>query len=479
MQNQEISNDLLIDNEIEYHVIAFCILNGKEFYNIASELEPTDFYNEHLGGVFSIMKDRFKVGLNIDSAIIMSELKAKGRSALEANTLIMNILEGHGDIGAYKLEDYAKIIKNLSKKRQLKSIIESLPERIKEGENADTLCEETTTELMKIVTSSNNNIYDASRCVDELDEHLKNVENATGSGLLGITTGYKVLDAVTGGLLPGEVLTIAARPSIGKSSAAVSMAVHAIEKGKRVVFITLEMSTLDLLKKIISIKSRVSYTKLANGNKLSTETFNNEKEKVDLAKDWLRKTNLYIVDETNLTIGRLRSILKKIESQCGEIDIIFLDYLQLMVEPTLMKFGNTTVTTYLSQQIKICARFFKCPIVSLCQFNRGPEMERPQKPKLYHLRESGSIEQDSDMVIGLYRESRDPSIADKQKPENCVEFLFLKHRQGILKDFDAMFDNLTSGIVDPVQDKTEEQQQKQHSIFDAKASIDEDFLSDL
>lgn len=477
MQNQEIPNDLLIDNEIEYHIIAFCILNGKEFYNIAGELEPTDFYNESLGDIFSIMKDRFKIGLNIDSIIIEAELKAKGITAIEASKRVLNIIESHGDISSYKLEDYAKLIKNLSKKRQLKHIIEDLPARLKDGENADLLCEETTTELMKIVTSSNNNIYDASRCVDEFDEHLKNVENATGSGLLGITTGYKVLDATTGGLLPGEVLTIAARPSIGKSSVAVSMAIHAIEKGKKVVFITLEMSTLDLLKKIISIKSRVSYTKLANGNKLSTETFNNEKEKVDIAKKWLRGTNLYIVDETSLTIGRLRSILKKIESQCGGIDIVFLDYLQLMTEPTLMKFGNTTVTTYLSQQIKICAKFFKCPIVSLCQFNRGPEMERPQKPKLYHLRESGSIEQDSDMVIGLYRESRDPSIADKQKPENCVEFLFLKHRQGALRDFDAMFDNLTSGIVDPLQDKTE-QQQKQRSVFDVQ-NIDEDFLSDL
>jgi replicative DNA helicase len=460
MENQQ--EIQLVNYELEEQIIGYLLAHGQD-YDLTSILIASDFSDDFFKDCYTSMIETILDNKIVDAITILEKLKTKSydKSCL---TKINQLVESC-TLERDKVESYSKTLKELSKKRKSMAIMQEVlkPEEMMSKSSTE-IIEKVSNELVKIGAEDEEHIYDATACMKVFSDNMTKIKNLKDEGLIGVSTGFGMLDWATGGLEEGEEMVVAARPGIGKTSFALSMMLDMINNDKSVAYFTMEMSALQLTNKLVSIKGNIPFYKFASGYKPTTE----EDEKVNKVKEQLGKKKFFIVDEPGLSTSRLRGHIRKLEKANGKkLDCLFIDYLQLMNEKG-MENNLVSMTTFISKMIKTTARYFETPIVLLSQFSRAVEQERPQIPRASHLRESGSIEQDADMIIALYREDRDPTVATdkRKKPINNVEVLWLKHRNGPMKNFDLMFDDTTTGVVDPKkQPKVEDNDKPKKQMF--------------
>ncbi|MCU0271597.1 MAG: replicative DNA helicase [Acidimicrobiales bacterium] len=257
-----------------------------------------------------------------------------------------------------------------------------------------------------------------------LDANLDRLEQLyeRGDAITGTPTGYTDLDALLSGLQPSALVIVGARPAMGKTAFALGMAAHAaIEANRPVLLFSLEMSQLELTQRLLCSESRVDSKNVRDG-KLTESDWS----KISHGVGRLAEAPIWIDDNPNVTVMEIRAKARRLKSRVGDLGMIIIDYLQLMTGRSSAENRQVEVSE-MSRGLKILARELECPVVALSQLSRGLELRHDKRPMLADLRESGSIEQDADVVMFLYRDE----VYNAESPDlGTAEVIVAKHRAG-------------------------------------------------
>ncbi len=281
--------------------------------------------------------------------------------------------------------------------------------------------------------SSANSVISLKDGLSETWERIENLSNSEDS-IRGVPTGFASLDKMLSGFQPSDLIILAARPSQGKTSLAIDMARRAaVNHGTSVAVFSLEMSSQQLIDRMLSAQAQVDLWKLRTGKQLSSEDFDN----IATALDTLSKAPIYIDDEAGKSVLAMRSVARRLKSE-KNLGLIVIDYLQLAT-PAQNKNSDNMVqqVTELSRAMKAMARELDVPVLCLSQLSRAVE-SRGGRPRLSDLRDSGSIEQDADVVMFIHNESKYKDISERN---NITEILIEKHRNGATGMVELYFDN--------------------------------------
>jgi replicative DNA helicase len=255
----------------------------------------------------------------------------------------------------------------------------------------------------------------------------------------GVPTGFAELDELTNGLHAGQMVIVAARPAVGKSTLALDLARSAaVKNGLTTVYFSLEMGKTELVMRLLSAEAGVPLNHIRNG-KMSEDDW----QQIVRKTGHVQEAPLFIDDSPNLTMMEIRSKARRLR-QRNDLRLVIIDYLQLMSSGRKVESRQLEVSEF-SRQIKLLAKELQIPVIALCQLNRGPEQRNDKKPMLSDLRESGSLEQDADVVILLHRED----AYDRDSPRaGEADFIVAKHRNGPTATVTTAFQGHYSRFVD-------------------------------
>ena len=408
--------------EAEQSVLGAILVRPEGMDEIVDLLQPADFFREAHGRIFQIMLGLYNNELPIDLVSVTQRLKDYGM--LEGCGGPVFLAELSEQVGfATNLHHYAKTVKDKSLLRQLLDAtqeiaagcfapVENVQEFIAAGvESLFVLTEDGPLEAESLETL----IPQGVAAIEVAYQHR--------GELLGVPSGFVDLDGYTGGFQGSDLIIIAARPSMGKTSLALDIATHAagLKEPSPGVFFSLEMSKEQLIRRQLAGKSRVSATRLRSGR-----LDNQDWVKIQTSAGTLLDFPVWIIDKSGLTPSQVRSQARRLKRKHG-IKWIVIDYLQLMHEPKA-KSREQEVST-ISRKLKGLAKELNIPVIALSQLNRDLEKRPNKRPQLADLRESGSIEQDADVVIFIYREA-----VYKEDCENptLAEVIVAKQRNGPL-----------------------------------------------
>jgi replicative DNA helicase len=400
-----------MDNE--KHLLG-CLLISSCFDDI--DLKVLDFYDLKHQEIYTAMSTLSSQGEPIDLLTVNTQLRG-----VKADVDHLYLADLMGMVGSASTYDfYAKRVKEDSKLRQLTAITEMTAQMAKDGSNpADTLIRSMEEKLATLQSTErgigNVNTNDmVNEVLDSVKRLKDNPQDTTG-----LTTGWKSLDHKLSGLHESDLIILAARPGMGKSSFALQLARNvAVEAKQPVFFFSLEMGAEQLIQRLVSGESKVELNKLRNGRVSDTEL-----QALELGSEIIKASPLFFNDKAGMQIKDLRSALKLHNSRNTPIGFVVVDYLQLMATGQ----GNSnmvTAVTEISRGLKMIAKDFNIPVLALSQFSRDIE-KRGGKPRLSDLRDSGSLEQDADIVMFISSESEQDSYGGKD-----VELTIAKHRNG-------------------------------------------------
>lgn len=410
--------------DAERSVLGSMLLESNALEQMLEQLRAEDFYSNAHQRIFESMARVRLLGNAVDLITLAEDLQRHGQLEAVGGTVylteLMEFVPTAANVGYY-----AKIVEEKSVQR---SLIRAGRDMIQDGMDTEKDVEEA-------LNAAEKRIYDISmRKTDDslapLSEIVPNAIAEIGDliarhgEITGVPTGFRDLDRVTNGLQKSDLIIIAARPAMGKSSFAMNIAQYAaVHAGRSVVYFSLEMSKEQLVMRMLCTEARVESQKIKEGT-LTDE----EMEALLGVTDVLQKGKLYIDDSGGSNVATIRSKCRRLQAQHG-LDMIIVDYMQLMNGT-----GNSAArkndnrqqeVADMTRAMKLLARELDVPILLLSQLNRGPEQRADHTPMIADLRESGSIEQDADMVILLYR----PQVYDETL-DNTSQVIIAKHRHG-------------------------------------------------
>lgn len=411
------------------------------------------FYSQRNGQVFKAMLDLHDETNSIDLIPLAELLRARGVVDAGETDFLVSLAEAVPS--ARNAAFYAKIVSDRSRLRRLISTAGEIMhmafntgEQVGDDAGADVL---DAAEQMIFDIASETEMQGPEVIGKLLSEELRRIElQAEGKGVAGVPTGFSDLDEMLGGLQPGEMVILAARPSMGKTALSLNLAEQVAFGGTTpwsprgsagepapVGFFSLEMSKEALVQRLLSSRSGIDAHKIRTGQ-LGGDGMSamDAWDKINTAAGELYEAPLYIDDSPGLTILQLRAKARRMSERYG-LKAIIIDYLQLLTAPGAARESRQVEVSTISRQIKALARELKVPVVCLAQLNRGAEQRERNRPKMSDLRESGSIEQDADVVALLHREAyyhkddeewlNDP---DNEEKINLTELIIAKQRNG-------------------------------------------------
>lgn len=412
------------DLQAEESLLGAMMLSAEAIAAAAGMVTASDFYKPGHGHVYDAIHTLYAAGQPADSVTVADELRRAGLlEAIGGHAVLAQIMSStpattNADRYARIVEEYALLRRLITVAGEIAELGYSVPEDVSKAlDRAESLVYDVNE---RRVTDSTQKL--SSLLSDNLDRLEQLYER--GDAITGTATGYLDLDHLLSGLQPSSLVVVGARPAMGKTSFALGMLAHAALEAsdpKPVLFFSLEMSNLELSQRLLCAEARVDSTKVRNGQ-LQTDDWS----KISRAMGRLAEAPIWIDDNPNLTIMEIRAKARRLKSQVGSLGMIVIDYLQLMTGRSNAENRQVEVSE-LSRGLKILARELETPVVALSQLSRGLEMRADKRPMLADLRESGSIEQDSDVVMFIFREEvYDP------RPENSgqAEIIVAKHRSG-------------------------------------------------
>ncbi len=423
------------NQEAEESVLGSLMLDKDALVKIVDILEPADFYNENYGLIYESALELYSEQLPTDIVNVSAKLKEKkllkqigGRAKL---TELIN-----GVPTASNIQSYAKIVKN---KSILRKLIQTASELVRMGyeekQPVDEILDHAEKKLFAVSQGSGNQEFISMSSLletafDRIDEIHKNKNKFRG-----VRSGFSDLDKLLSGFQKSDLIILAARPSIGKTSFALDIARQAALKEKSPVMIfSLEMSSDQLVDRMLAAEARVNLWALRTGN---LDEKNNDFQKIGEAMGVLSKAPIFIDDSATANIMEMRAIARRFQAEHG-LGLLIIDYLQLMEgRNNYSSDSRVNEISEISRGLKNLAKELNVPILALSQLSRAVENRSPQIPKLSDLRESGSIEQDADVVLFLYREDRENPETENQ---NIVEVHVAKHRNGPVGRINLYFD---------------------------------------
>jgi replicative DNA helicase len=437
--------------DLEEAVIGAMLIDKKGVDEVIDILQPEAFYKEANQHIFTAIHALFETSEPIDLLTVSAQLRKMGFLEKVGGDFYLVQLSKKVSTSAH-IEFHARIILQKFIQRSLIKISnEIIEDAFKESIDVFDLLDVAESKLYDVTQG---NIKKSSETAQNLVIQAKKriEEIAKRDGLSGVATGFEKLDALTSGWQPSDLIIIAARPGMGKTALTLSMARNiAVTKQTPVAFFSLEMSSVQLITRLISSETGLSSEKLRTGKLASHEW-----EQLNVKVGDLERAPLFIDDTPSLSIFDLRAKARRLSSQHG-IKLIVVDYLQLMTAGTSNKSGNREqeIST-ISRNLKALAKELNIPVIALSQLSRAVETRGGTKrPLLSDLRESGAIEQDADIVSFIYRPEYygiDEWDDDERTPsEGQAEFIVAKHRNGGLDNIRlkfignlGKFDNLES-----------------------------------
>ena len=460
MQNNDLSGKVPPQNlEAEQSFLGSLLIDKDAILKVADMVSEKDFYKNAHTIIFSSMKDLYARHEPIDIISLTNKLEEKnelqniGGRAYLAHISTASATSSH-------IEHYASIIqRKATLRRLLNSAAEITKLGYKEDEEIDKLLDEAEQKLFGVSQKYLKNAFvpvdkllsDAFERIDELHKH--------GGSIRGVPTGYPGLDNLLSGLQKSDLIIVAARPSVGKTTFALDIARQAAVKSKTPVGIfSLEMSKEQLVDRMLCSQANVSLWRMRSG-KLSDKADDNDFSRIGEAMGQLSEAPIYIDDSSSCSIMEIRSKARRLQIE-NNLGLLVIDYLQLMEGRG--KYGDNRVqeVAEITRGLKGIARELNIPVMALSQLSRAVEQTKPAIPKLSHLRDSGSIEQDADIVMFIYRKAADRNyIREELSPEEMhkAEIYIAKHRNGPTGKHDLYFDE------DAVSFKTIEQTYSENS----------------
>lgn len=411
----------------EQSVLGAVFIAPDTIISLADELDPDDFYRPANKIVFKTMLSLFKKGEPIDATTMVSALTNQGQiKEIGGINYVVELVNSTPT--SKNVEHYAKLVKE---KATLRKIIADLSESLSSAYQGDVSISDIISQTEKsMLNISNQNTGTGFRNVaDILDTHMQMVEtrSQTDGVVTGLSTGFVGLDKITTGLHEGNLIILAARPAMGKTALALNIAKHvATMERKPAVTFSLEMGAEELIERMLASEGMVPAYHLKTGN-LSTD----EWKRLVQAQNNLYDAPIFVDDTAGIRISEIRSNARKLAQEMGGLGVIIIDYLQLI---TGAKGENRQqIVSEISRELKILAKDLKVPVIALSQLSRAVEQRQDKRPMLADLRESGSIEQDADIVAFLYRDAYyQKEQADSQEANNVTELILEKNRHGSL-----------------------------------------------
>lgn len=411
----------------EQSVLGAVFIAPDTIISLAGELLPDDFYKPANKIVFKTMLSLLEKGEPIDATTMVSALTNQGDiSNIGGINYVVELVNSTPT--SKNVEHYAKLVKE---KATLRKVIAGLSDSLSSAYQGDVSISDIIAQTEKsMLDISNQNTGTGFRNVaDILDTHMQIVEtrSQTDGFVTGLSTGFVGLDKITTGLHEGNLIILAARPAMGKTALALNVAkyVSTIERKPAVIF-SLEMGAEELIERMLASEGMVPAYHLKTGN-LSTD----EWKRLVQAQNNLYDAPIFVDDTAGIRISEIRSNARKLAQEMGGLGVIIIDYLQLI---TGAKGENRQqIVSEISRELKILAKDLKVPVIALSQLSRAVEQRQDKRPMLADLRESGSIEQDADIVAFLYRDAYyQKEQADSQEANNVTELILEKNRHGSL-----------------------------------------------
>jgi len=408
--------------EAEVAVLGSILLDGEAMGTVVQFLKPADFYRTAHGRVYEVMQILYERGDPLDVLLVREECERLG------------ILEEIGDEFLARLasavsspahvEHYARIVSERAIARALISVSSEIQQAAYAGEHAaEDLLELAESRVFELGDQrATSGPQDVKALLNETFEEMER----GGQPAEGLLTGYYQFDDYTSGLRPGELIIVAGRPSMGKSTFALNLSMNAaIHGGKAIAIFSLEMTAQNIVKNMLCAKSSVPGQKMRRGGRFISQE---ERRRLQDAAGPLFESRIFVDDTPSLTPMMLRAKARRLKAKQG-LDMILIDYMQLM-EAGGGRRGvenRQQEISYISRSLKGLAREMGVPVIALSQLNRDAEKREGNKPKLSDLRESGAIEQDADVICLLYR----PWYYSRKDSEKLdAEIIIAKQRNG-------------------------------------------------
>jgi replicative DNA helicase len=427
------------DLEAEQSVLGGMLLSKDAIADVVEALRGDDFYKPAHQTIYEAVLDLYGRGEPADAITLSAELTKRGElgrvgGAPYLHTLISSVPT------AANAGYYARIV---SERAILRRLVEA-GTRITQMGYADT------GEVDEVVDRAQAEIYsvterrtseDYAPLAEIMEGTLDEIEaiGSRGGTMVGVPTGFTDLDALTNGLHPGQLVVVAARPGLGKSTLALDFARSAsIKSGLTSVIFSLEMTRNEITMRLLSAEARVGLHHMRTGSLGDDDWTKLARKMSEVAS-----APLFIDDSPNMTMMEIRAKCRRLK-QRHDLKLVVVDYLQLMSSGKRVESRQQEVAEF-SRALKLLAKELELPVVALSQLNRGPEQRTDKKPMLSDLRESGSIEQDSDMVILLHRED----AYERESPRaGEADFIVAKHRNGPTATITVAFQGHYSRFVD-------------------------------
>ena len=409
------------NEEAERSVLGAAMLNKEVLFDILEEVKEDDFYNESHKEIFRAIWELYRKNSAVDMLTVCEELKSRQSLDMVGGRAYIATLTAEVPSTANGRE-YAKIIAEKAIMRQMIRTAEDITEKGYESKMAAReILDYAESGIFQIAQMRQKNDY--TKIQDVLLENLKIIDAAAQNKdkITGIPTGFHDLDEKTSGLQRSDLIIVAARPGMGKTAFALNIAQQsAVKHGTSAIIFSLEMSKEQLGQRLLAMQARVEMQKLKQGD-LDRKDW----DRVSLGVDELNNSRIVIDDTPGISLMEMRNKCRRLKAEQG-LDLIVVDYLQLMTFEGKTDNRQQEISA-LSRNMKLLAREMNCPVILLSQLSRAPELRQDKRPMLSDLRESGSIEQDADIVIFLYRD--DYYNENTEKPGVC-EVNIAKHRSG-------------------------------------------------
>ena len=419
----KIENELKIPYSIEAEeaLLGSIFIKPDAISEIIEVITPADFYKNNYRIIFEEMLKAYNMGKIIDTLLIVEALKKSEKlEEVGGEDIIYDLIDVVST--AANAVNYAYVIKEKSIQRQLIDTGEKITRMAYRGyDEVDTMLDKAESMIFKIAEAkqkkdvvSLNEL--AGMKISSLDEMSK-----YKGGIRGISSGFSKYDALTSGFHGSDLIILAARPAMGKTAFALNLALNVAKTGKHVLVYSLEMGNEQLFDRLLSIESKIKLSAIKDGTLKDADY-------TDLGNGMgrLAELPLYISDSSSVNILEIKAVARRLKAE-GKLDFMMIDYLQLINPTTGSKKSREQEISEISRSLKIIAKELNIPIVTLSQLSRSVEQRTDKRPILSDLRDSGGIEQASNVVAFLHREDY---YNDKKGNETDMEFIIRKNRNG-------------------------------------------------
>ena len=411
------------DMNAERSGIGSMLMDRDAISEVSAILTKEDFYNTQYGIIFDAMVDLYNEGKPVDEIILGEKLREKGAPEDICSLGFLGEILANVPTAAFA-KDYAGIVKDKAYLRRLIKLADSISARSYEGlEGVDRIMESAESDMFALMQkrTGSTDFQPIKNIVVDVIGEIEAASQTKGK-INGLRTGFTDLDNMLTGLHGGELLLVAARPSMGKTAFVLNIAHHvAIREEIPVVVFSLEMSREQLVTRLLAVDSMVEARSLKTG-----DISDNDWTKIIKSADDLAGVNVFIDDNSSITMAELRTKCRKLKQTEG-IGLIIIDYLQLMSSNGKVESRQLFISE-VSRSLKALARELNVPVIALSQLNRAVDSRPDHRPVLADLRESGAIEQDADVVMFIYRD--DYYNPDTTEKPGVAEIIVAKQRNG-------------------------------------------------